>query len=522
MLLVTADQMKKIDKTTIESFGICGIVLMENAGRSAFDIIKKRYKDLENKKVAVIAGKGNNGGDGFVVARHLAGKKAKVNVFLLSSKDRVLNDAKTNMELFEKICLHYENCSITEIPDDNAFEMQKSKIVHHDLFIDAILGTGLNFEVRGFFKKAISLLNAIKKPIFSLDIASGLNSDTGKPMGAAVKACGTASFGFAKKGQILYPSNKYTGKLKVVDIGIPKFLTKDINCFVIEKKQIAGFFQARNFESHKGNFGHLLVVAGSQGKTGAACLCANSAVRSGAGLVSLGVARSLNKIIEPQVIEPMTYALPEKEKGLLSENCFDEIQNLLKDKQAIALGPGLGTNKSTKKLVQKLVCQSNIPLVIDADGLNCIADNPKVLKQRKAFTIITPHPGEMARLCNTTIDKIQERRLDVAAKFAKEFDTIVVLKGAQTIVSFPDSKVFICQCGNPGMASGGMGDVLTGMIASFCVQGFSPYNASLAGVFIHGLCADILSIKKGSFGFIASDIIKIIPKVIHKHILCSQ
>lgn len=521
MFLVTASQMQDMDKKAIESFGIPGLILMENAGRGAVDFLLEKFEDLKIKKVAVIAGRGNNGGDGFVIARYLMEKGICVTTFLLSSKKAVTGDAKINMDLAQKLCDRSRLCSIIEIPDADTFEKRKSLILHHDLFIDAILGTGLNSEVRGFFKDAIELINTSKRPVFSVDIASGLHSDTGQPLGVAVKADATATFAFAKAGHILYPGNKYTGDLKVIDIGIPGFIAREKNiCLsLIEKDKVADCFTPRSFQSHKGSFGHLLVIAGSRGKTGAAALCANAAMRCGTGLVTMGIAKSLNKIIEPQVIEPMTYPLPEKENGFLSDNCFDDIQKLLKDKQALALGPGIGTKKSTRKLVGQLIDKSRVPLILDADAINCIADNPDILKKKNTPVILTPHPGEMARLCHLTTQEVQANRISIASQFACNHDSILVLKGAQTIVSFPDGTSAICPTGNPGMASGGMGDVLTGMIAGFCAQGFSPENASLAGVYIHGLCADILSENIGAFGFIATDMIQIIPNAIHQHLL---
>ena len=521
MFLVTASQMQDMDKQTIESFGIPGLVLMENAGRGAFDFLLKKFKNIKAKKIAVMAGRGNNGGDGFVIARYLMEKGINVNTFLLSSKKKVKGDAKVNMDLAQKLCDRSNTCSIIEIPDADTFKDLKSRILHHDLFIDAILGTGINSDVRGFFKDAIALINSSKRPVFSVDIPSGLHSDTGQPLGAAVKADATATFAFAKAGHILYPGNSYTGDLEVIDIGIPKFiaLEKNIKLSLIEKNEIAACFSPREFQSHKGSYGHLLVIAGSAGKTGASALCANAAMRCGTGLVTLGVAKSLNKIIEPQVIEPMTHPLPEKEKGILSDNCFDEIQTLLKKKQALAIGPGLGTRKATEKLVNRLIEKSDVPVIIDADAINCIAKNPEILKKKKTSAILTPHPGEMANLCNLTISKIQADRIGIASQFAKDHDIILVLKGAQTVVSLPTGKSFICPTGNPGMASGGMGDVLTGMIAGFCAQGFSPEKASLAGVFIHGMCADILASDMGAFGFLATDMIQMIPKTIHQCLL---
>ena len=521
MFLVTANQIQDMDKQTIESFGIPGLVLMENAGRGAFDYLLRKFKDIKTKKIAVLAGRGNNGGDGFVIARYLMEKGIIVNIFLLSSKKKVTGDAKINMKLTQKLCDRSSTCSIIEIPDADAFKKQKAPILLHDLFIDAILGTGLNSDIKGFFKDAIELINSSQHPVFSVDIPSGLNSDTGQPLGVAVRADATATFAFAKAGHILYPGNRYTGDLEVIDIGIPKFIAREkgIKLFLIEKKDIAACFNPRKFQSHKGSYGHLLVIGGSTGKTGAASLCANAAMRSGTGLVTLGIAKSLNQSIEPQVIEPMTHPLPETDKGFLSDNCFEEILSLLKNKQALALGPGIGTHEATKKLVHNLIKKSEVPMVIDADAINCIAQNTAVLKMKKAPTILTPHPGEMARLCNMSPKDIQADRIGIASQFAKDHDVILVLKGAQTIISMNNGRSFICPTGNPGMASGGMGDVLTGLIAGFCAQGFTPENASLAGVFIHGMCADRLANDVGAFGFVASDIIQIIPKTIHHDLL---
>ncbi|WP_457554043.1 NAD(P)H-hydrate epimerase, partial [Desulfobacula sp.] len=439
MLLVTADQIQDMDKKAIKSFGIPGLVLMENAGRGAFDMLVKKFKDIKTKKVAVLAGRGNNGGDGFVIARYLMEKGIFVTIFLLSSKQKVTGDAKTNMALAEKLCDRSHTCSIIEIPDADAFKDQKINIIHHDFFIDAILGTGLNSDVKGFFKDAIELINDSPHPVFSVDIPSGLHSDTGQPLGVAVKADATAAFAFAKAGHILYPGNQYTGDLKVINIGIPKFIAKEkkIKLFLLEKKDIAACFSPRKFQSHKGSYGHLLVIAGSTGKTGAASLCANAAMRCGTGLVTLGIAKSLNQSIEPQVIEPMTHPLPEKDKGVLSDICFDEIQALLKGKQALALGPGIGTKEGTKRLVTALIEKNDVPMVVDADAINCIAQNIKVLKKKKSPVILTPHPGEIARLCNMAPRDIQENRLKIASQFAKTHDVILVLKGAQTIISLP-------------------------------------------------------------------------------------
>jgi hydroxyethylthiazole kinase-like uncharacterized protein yjeF len=525
MILVTAGQMQRMDHETINSFGIPGMVLMENAGRGAVDMFVRKFGPLNkkttgNKKVAILAGRGNNGGDGFVMGRYLMEKGIPTTIFLLSTQDRLTGDAKTNLRLAQKLIEKTPKATLIEIPDTESLDRHKARILHQDLFVDAIFGTGLNADVRGFYKEVITLLNRSGKPVFSVDIPSGLHADTGKVLGAAINATATATFAFAKTGHILHPGNQHTGDLEIIDIGIPGFIVQDENpcLFLLENKDIAPLFGSRKFESHKGSFGHLLVIAGSPGKTGAAALCANAAMRSGTGLVTLGAAQSLNPLLEPQVIEPMTVALAETKEGCLSETSLEAIKDLLKDKQALAVGPGLGTGAATQNLVRNIVQETRLPLVIDADGLNCIAGHLGLLKSRKAPTVLTPHPGEMARLTQKTTAEIQADRLGIGSRFALEYQVVLVLKGAQTLVCCPDGRTFICPTGNPGMASGGMGDVLTGMIAGFIAQGFSIEEAAMAGVFIHGLCGDFLA-EKTRFGFLASDMLPAIPKTLHA-LLC--
>ncbi len=524
MYLVTAEEMQKMDKETIESFGIPGMTLMESAGRGAYTMLVQIFPNIFLQKVGIIAGRGNNGGDAFVIARYLMEKGINTNIFILGPKKKISGDAKANLDLIEKLMKKHKTCSIREIIDQDGFNKAKSKLLHHDIFIDGILGTGLNSDVRGFFKDVILALNNSKSPVFSIDIPSGLNADTGKPMGISINATATATFAHPKIGHILHPGDKHTGELEVVDIGIPNFITKQFNpkLNLLEERDVNKLFLPRNSESHKGNFGHVLILAGSPGKTGAAALAANAAMRCGTGLVTLGVPQSLNPSVEPQITEAMSYSLPDKGQGILIESAFEKIVEISKYKDVIAIGPGIGTDKSTKKLIAKLVKTINIPIVMDADCLNLIAENPQILKKAKADIILTPHPGEMARLSNTTTTQIQENRLESARNFSSEFGITIVLKGANTIISLADKKAYICPVGNPGMASGGMGDVLTGMVAGFRAQGFSSENASIAGTYIHGLSGDILAESMGTFGFLASDMITTIPKaidqLIHKNI----
>ncbi|MCP4118104.1 MAG: NAD(P)H-hydrate dehydratase [Desulfobacteraceae bacterium] len=517
MYLVTAQEMQDMDRETIEEFGIPGRVLMENAGRGSVDMLVRLFPYINSKRVCVLAGRGNNGGDGFVVARYLIQMGVKTDIFLLSQRSKVTGDALANLELAEKLVEKYPDATLTEVPDLESFDRVKPRIVHGELIVDAILGTGLNSDVRGYFKTVIQTVNELSCPIFSIDIPSGLNADTGLPWGVAINAFATATFAFAKAGHFLLPGKELTGELEIVDIGIPPFIREqfDPKLTLVESRDVAKLFPLRQLHAHKGNFGHLAVVAGSTGKTGAAALAANAAMTMGAGLVTLGIPASLNPAVEPQVTETMTFPLAETVPGQLSDTAMEELKQLAEGKTAMALGPGIGTAPATQALVRKIISEIDLPLVIDADGLNAIAEDPGILKTVQSPMVITPHPGEMARLCKSSTREIQADRLGTARRFAKEYNVIVVLKGAGTIIALPNGRAFLSTTGNPGMASAGMGDVLTGMIASLAAQGMALEDAAVAGVYIHGLCGDRLARERGGFGFVASEMIRAIPFAIH-------
>jgi hydroxyethylthiazole kinase-like uncharacterized protein yjeF len=513
MYLVTAREMQEMDRQTIETFGIPGRVLMENAGQGAARILLERFSGLPGKRVGVVAGRGNNGGDGFVIARYLFQKGINVTVFLLSTRDSVKGDAAANLELLAPLSV-----PVVEIPDQGAFSTQKTLLRHQDIWVDAILGTGLKSEVKGYFREVIAFINQSNKPVFAVDIPSGLNSDTGHACGACVRAHVTATFAFAKTGHFLFPGAQLTGDLEIVDIGIPSHIAENVGPmqYCLTPGLIRDAFPPRPPDAHKGNTGHLLVVAGSTGKTGAAALTAMSALRAGAGLVTLGVPVSLNPVLETRVVEAMTYPLPETDGGMLDETSFDIIMELLSDKKGLALGPGIGVSDRTRTLVQRIVREVKTPMVIDADGLNCISGQTQILKNRTGPVILTPHPGEMARLTGKTSRAVQNDRINCAREFAGEFNVHLVLKGARTVIAHPDGSVFINPTGNSGMASGGMGDVLTGVIAGLVVQGLSPESAAHAGVYLHGAAADALAKTVGPIGFLASEVMNTVPEQIGK------
>lgn len=514
MIIVTAKQMQALDRQTIDQFGIPGRVLMENAGRGAtHSFLRHIYKEGPGR-VGVIAGRGNNGGDGFVMARYLFQKEIDVTVFLLSTADKVKGDAEENLRLLKAL-----NIPVVEIPDESSFAARQSQMKHISYWIDAILGTGLNSDVKGYFRQIIEFINSLQRPIFAVDIPSGLNTDTGQPCGISIEASATATFAFVKIGHIVYPGAQYCGWVDIVDIGIPPSLAASarIKQHLITGKLIQQLLGHRDPNTHKGRMGHALIVAGATGKTGAAALAATSALRAGAGLVSLAIPQSLNPILESQVIEAMTLCLPDQGTGLLLEEAFDNILQSAKTKQAVALGPGLGTESHTRNLVYRMVKEIDLPLVIDADGLNNLVGRTQSLEERKSETILTPHPGEMARLTGLSTDQIQSDRVTAVRDLSQKTQTHVVLKGARTLIAAPDGQTWISTTGNPGMAGGGMGDVLTGLITGFLAQGHSALNACRLGVYLHGLAADMLS-QKAHWGYLATEVMDTVPVAIHKAI----
>ncbi len=518
MYLVTAAEMREMDRKTIENFGLAGQILMENAGRKAIDMFMADFPEIHSKKICILAGRGNNGGDALVMARYLLNKAKAVNTFVCTAREKLKGDALTNLILLETLCREKGGQHLFFIPDLEAFEKFRSAIRHHDLFVDGLLGTGLNTPVRGFFREVITTLNESAGPVFSLDIPSGLDADTGMPLGICIKAQATATFGFAKAGHFLGNGRAFTGHLKVMDIGIPDYIAASCPpCLeVLQPSTIAPLFPPRDIHGHKGTWGHVLVIAGSRGKSGAAILAANAAVAAGTGLVTLALPDAINDTVESCTIEAMTVPLPDDGNGYLTHTALDSIQALARNKSALALGPGLGTHEETRNLVISLVEKTDLPLILDADALNCIAHDPCLLKKRKAPTILTPHPGEMARLTGRSVQEIQADRLTAAREFAAAYQVILVLKGSGTITALPDGKAFFCAAGTPGMASGGMGDVLTGIIAGLTAQGLSPADAARAGTFLHGACGDLMARRKGPWGVPASEMLNALPEIFLK------
>ncbi|MBT4140923.1 MAG: NAD(P)H-hydrate dehydratase [Candidatus Latescibacteria bacterium] len=505
--LVTGSQMAAIDRRAVNS-GIPGIDLMESAGQGIARIAKELLNGFANRHIAVLCGKGNNGGDGFVLARWAAEQGAKVHVFLFATPEEIQGDAKTN---FERI----EHLPIVSVTEEKVIHTVQNALKQTDLVIDALLGTGINSPVHGIIAQAINLLKQAKCPILAVDVPSGLNADTGQ--GDCASATQTVTFACPRIGHFFYPGRTACRHVSLIDIGIPKVAVtaESSSFFLIDAKWASQALPQRTPDAHKGNCGRVFILAGSVGLTGAAALSATAAVRSGSGLVSLGIPKSLNDILECKVTEAMTRPLPEIRKArCLALNARGEIASLIAKADAVAIGPGLGTHRQTITLVHRLIEDLTCPTVIDADALNALVGHLDVIKNCTTPLVLTPHLGEFSRLTGQSIEDIRKDPITSAQKFAQKLGHIVILKGGPTIVAEPNGHIHINPTGNAGMATGGTGDILTGLIASFIGQGLSPSVAARLGVYIHGLAGDLVAEKKGQMGLTAGDVVQALPKAL--------
>lgn len=516
--LADADTICRIDEAAMERFGIAGLQLMENAGRGVAESVKgeilRRGRDIKGAGVIVFAGKGNNGGDGFVAARHLANAGARVEVILLVSPGELAGDSAVNYDIWRRM-----KGVTRSVRTMKSLEKCHSDLIHSAIIVDAIFGTGLRSPVRGFLGEVVDLINSLGKPILAVDIPSGIHATKGVVQGKAVKATVTATMSMPKLGIYTYPGRMYAGRIEVVDIGAPASLISEekIPWNLVTGRALKEILRPRRPDTHKGIYGHLLVVGGSHGKSGAAYLTAMGAMRIGAGLVTLAVPESLYEVVETKTSEVMTMGLTESSSRTLGPDAFDELIGLLTRKSAIVVGPGLGLSSDTMAFMASMVSETGLPLVIDADGLNSIV-NPSLLKKARADVVLTPHPGEMARLIKTSTAYVQANRVDSATQLARETGATVVLKGAGTVTASPDGRVYINPTGNPGLASAGTGDVLAGMIGALLAQGYPPVDASVASVYMHGLAADDIKRTRGEVGLIATDLFEALPEVINRFV----
>jgi ADP-dependent NAD(P)H-hydrate dehydratase / NAD(P)H-hydrate epimerase len=515
MRIVTAETMRKAERLTIGDRGIPGRLLMETAGRACADVVCAEWGTGNGKRAVIVAGKGNNGGDGYVVARCLLRRDWNVAILVLAERKDITGDAVENLTLLDPSI-------ITFCPAHGDMRLHAEVFRNASIIVDALFGIGLNTEVSGAYAEAVEMINSSGRPVLAVDIPSGIDASTGRVLGDAVHADVTVTFGFAKVGHVVYPGREYTGKLKVVDIGIPNEIAASMETHeFLDVKSVQPLVKPRAKCGHKGNFGHCLIVAGATGKTGAASLAANSAVRTGSGLVTLAVPASLNPVLEVKTTEAMTLPVDDAGKGFLGVGNSDAILRATQGKDAIAIGPGISREPETIALVRRLVKDALLPMVVDADGLNAIAEDVAILDQKRSPAIVlTPHPGEMSRLSGLSISEIEDDRISAARSFAVRYGVFLVLKGAGTVIATPGGEIAVNGSGNPGMGSGGMGDVLTGILVSLLGQNYTPAEACRLGVFLHGFAADLVAQEKGEIGLSATDVQERLP-LAYKEILDS-
>ncbi|HSC57761.1 MAG TPA: NAD(P)H-hydrate dehydratase [Nitrospira sp.] len=508
MKIVTGIQMQALDRRTISEAQIPSLVLMERAGAGAADFIQSRFGPLRGKTVTILCGKGNNGGDGFVVARLLRQCQAKVAVLLLAP----LTDLSRDASVMYRRWLRVGGKSATKL--FRSSEQAQPILALSDLIVDALLGTGLSAHVTGAYREAIQLINQAGRPVIAIDMPSGIHADNGALLGQAVHATATVTFGLPKLGLYVGPGIDHAGIIHVVDIGIPAAYIDalDSRTIVVTKELVADTLPARATSSHKGTFGHAGILAGSVGKTGAAALAARAALRVGTGLVTVGIPSSVNDVLEAKLLEAMTLPLPETKARTLARSGLDRVLAFMRARTAIAIGPGLSTHPETVELIQSLMKHLDRPAVLDADALNALASRASLLTECKIPPILTPHPGEMARLeVEATPQSVNADRLGTARRFARERGVFLVLKGARTVIARPDGLLAICPTGNPGMATAGTGDVLTGMVVGLLAQGVPAWEAACAATYLHGAAGDLAAQQLGQAGTLAGDLIAHIP-----------
>ena len=510
---VTASEMREIDRLSIERWGISGDVLMERAGGGVAELLRKRFSRAMRRGVVVIAGKGNNGGDGLVIARHLRRRGTRCAVFLAARSDELSGDAARNLGRLKQARGRVQEVESVGL---GAFAEAISRA---GVVVDALYGTGLHGPLGEPAVSIIEMINGAPGPILAVDVPSGLDADRGIPLGAAVQATLTVTFAFPKVGLLLHPGAEFAGEIAVVDIGVAPEAVVEVGpkqC-LLTGEAVAAALSPRAADSHKGDFGHVLLIAGSRGKSGAALMAARAALRAGAGLATIAAPASALAGLVLNTPEVMTEALPERD-GAMSFSPSDPapVLRLLDGKDAVVFGPGVTTAPGVRALAEWLVESSPVPLVIDADGLNCLAGQIGWLRRKRAPVILTPHPGEMARLTSVSTENVQSDRIGISRKLATDYGVAVVLKGARTVVAGPDGRVSINPTGNPGMASGGMGDVLAGMVGALLAQGLDLREAGEVGAYWHGYAADRVARRSGETGLLATDVIEELPMALRE------
>ncbi|MBI1805347.1 MAG: NAD(P)H-hydrate dehydratase [Ignavibacteria bacterium] len=513
-MLVTSAEMQACDRFAIETLHISSVTLMENAGRGVVDAMEGHFGPLAGKSVIICCGKGNNGGDGFVAARHLQLRGARVSVILAGKGNELKADAKTNYEILKNI--QRKSAAITKLRIIEAPSLRKLEAIPKvDIIVDAIFGTGFSGKVQGYHKKIIEWMNGREEKKVAIDIPSGVNADNGDICTVAPKVDITVTMQMKKVGLVTGNALNYTGAIEVVDIGfsIDVLDLKKVQTYLISSDDVRMVLPHRPLHAHKHSVGKIFVLAGSRGLTGAAAMASSSAMRAGAGAVILGTPASVYPILAKKLTEVMVEPLSDTSEGSVSFGALDQIKKHLQWADVVVVGPGLSRNPDTVKLVHHIVANHEGRILVDADGLNALAENNSILKKHKSKNvIITPHTGELSRLTGIPSAEIDRNRVTVARDVARQFKLTLVLKGAPTVTATPRGNVFVNSTGNPGMATAGSGDVLTGIIAGLWGQGMNLHEAAYAGVYVHGLAGDNARVQFGEKGLLAMDIHDYLPK----------
>jgi hydroxyethylthiazole kinase-like uncharacterized protein yjeF len=498
MRILNAEQMRNIDRRTVERFGVPSIVLMENAALAVVDAIFEHYPDSE--RIALFCGVGANGGDGFAVARHLENRGVVPVVIVVGDRHSLQGDTLTNFTICERLGL-----PIYQIRDESEVEAGLAHAAACDVLIDGIFGTGMNRPPAGMHAEVIRGIAELRIPVLAIDLPSGANASSHEPFDPCVQAEVTVTFAAPKLCHVFEPASLYCGEVIVADISIPEIAIEDeiVTLSLITPRDLQAQIAQRAASTHKGTYGHVGVVAGSPGRSGAAVLAARGAVRTGAGLVTVMTDADTAKLVHAGSIESMTYS-------------GTDLETFLANKSAVIVGPGLADDDAAHEATRTLVGAIGLPMIIDASGLNAFAGRAQELNPHSAARVITPHPGELARLLGRETASINANRIEAAREAARVSNCVVVLKGFQSLVAEPDGHVFVNPTGNPGMASGGMGDVLSGIIGALLARDADPVDAACAGVYLHGFAADLLREEMGDTGLAAADVAEKIPFAIKR------
>lgn len=507
MKLVTAKEMKALDVQAQNDYAMPGILLMDNAAQAVAEAVHEALTALEGERVVIFCGGGNNGGDGLGAARWLQSYGVSVRAFVVGAAlDAVQGDVAMELAMFTKAGGRVEALSTED--DWVLAELAASKA---DVLVDALLGTGFHGELEGDVLRACELLNKSEKYILAVDIPTGVNADNGAVSEQAVRADHTVTMALVKTGLLLYPGREYCGDIELADISMPVKLVEDYKSdkYRLTDEIVRELLPLRKANAHKGDAGRVVICAGSPGYTGAAALASDAAVKAGAGLVSLYTPLSSRDVLAIKLTEVMVHGLLERMPGILGGGAASDVASSAEAADVLAIGPGLGTSESTQEAVRTILQKITTPVVIDADALTALAGHTEILAAMQAQKVLTPHPGEMARLTGLEIAEIEADRINVAKKYAEEWQAIVVLKGAPTVIGCPNGTVYVNSTGNSSLATGGSGDVLTGIIAGLAAQEISLQEAAICGVYLHGLAAELTGID---IGLAAGELAALLPQ----------